>query len=376
MNIGEKIKKLRIGHEESQQKLAEELNVSFQSVSKWENNQSYPEISMLKLIAQHYQVSVDYLVNDNIENGEEGRSYEIKQFDIKSSVNRISSFQVWTDFEYNDSIAPVSKLDNTRRRTGAERLSSPSDDKRMFTIAVDKEGKITYAGKQSGWSFSSPCDPYYSKSSLENSRMECFILQPTYMRYDPSKQESWFHCNDYEFVIPKDGFVMVFNPYDSKYVKIFDTILGKTIADRELSHEYKKRAIIPENFITYDIMDDELNYVKIELLDDETIRITYPEPVERKIHLNDEFTFSDLKEYIDKEIDRKLSSLDLTQGKNVGNDKTLGGLLDIGEDISDELENFNDLLIDLNVLLEEVLSSSTQKEELKAKIEALKLMKE
>lgn len=47
-------------------------------------------------------------------------------------------------------------------------------------------------------------------------------------------------------------------------------------------------------------------------------------------------------------------------------------LLDIRENIGDELENFINLLVDLNILLEGILSLSIQKQ-LKANIETLGL---
>lgn len=361
MNLGKKIKELRISHEESQQKLAEVLNVSFQSVSKWENNQSCPEISMLKLISEHYDVSVDYLINDKLKK-DVPQNLKLKQLIIKSTVNRISSFQVWTDFEYHQSIAPLSKLSDTRRRTGAQRLNSPSDDSNMFTIAVDKEGRISYAGKKSGWSYSSPCDAYYSKSSLENSRMECFILQPTYLRYDTKNRDSWFHCNDYEFVIPENGFVMVFNPNDCNYSKIFDVILERIIANRGLQYEYKQRIIKPEDFITYDLMDDELKEIKIELLEDEKIQITYPQVLEQEVEFKEGLTLTELKEYIDKSIERKLSLLKLQTNVNTEPNENLVNRV---QDVLDELE-------DLNELLEEFLSDDDGWKDI---VDALKVLK-
>ena len=47
MELGNKIKTLRLKAGLTQEKLADELNVSFQTVSKWENNVCAPDISML-----------------------------------------------------------------------------------------------------------------------------------------------------------------------------------------------------------------------------------------------------------------------------------------------------------------------------------------
>lgn len=47
MELGNKIKTLRLKAGLTQEKLADQLNVSFQTVSKWENNVCAPDISML-----------------------------------------------------------------------------------------------------------------------------------------------------------------------------------------------------------------------------------------------------------------------------------------------------------------------------------------
>lgn len=51
MNIGEIIYKKRTELGLTQAQLARELNVSFQSVSKWENNAAYPDIEKLPELA-------------------------------------------------------------------------------------------------------------------------------------------------------------------------------------------------------------------------------------------------------------------------------------------------------------------------------------
>lgn len=47
----------------TQQQVADKLNVSDKTVSKWECNEGYPEISMLPVIAELYSVSVDELLH-------------------------------------------------------------------------------------------------------------------------------------------------------------------------------------------------------------------------------------------------------------------------------------------------------------------------
>ncbi|MBR5515144.1 MAG: helix-turn-helix transcriptional regulator [Clostridia bacterium] len=60
-NIGINIKELRQKANMTQNMLAEKLGVSFQSVSRWETGTSYPDITLLPLIASVFDVTIDSL---------------------------------------------------------------------------------------------------------------------------------------------------------------------------------------------------------------------------------------------------------------------------------------------------------------------------
>ena len=77
-NLGSKIKELRIAENLTQERLAEELNVSFQSISRWENGISTPDISLIPVIARYFGVSTDYLFGLQDEESEITRS-ELEQ---------------------------------------------------------------------------------------------------------------------------------------------------------------------------------------------------------------------------------------------------------------------------------------------------------
>lgn len=55
-------KELRLEKGLSQEKIAEELDVSPALISKWENNLSTPDPMMLDYIADYFNVSTDYLI--------------------------------------------------------------------------------------------------------------------------------------------------------------------------------------------------------------------------------------------------------------------------------------------------------------------------
>ncbi len=61
--IGKKIKVLRKTKGVTQEQLGEVLSVSSQSISKWENNLSAPDIELLPIIARYFGITMDELFN-------------------------------------------------------------------------------------------------------------------------------------------------------------------------------------------------------------------------------------------------------------------------------------------------------------------------
>lgn len=67
MKLADKIIKLRKQFGWSQEELAEKLNVSRQSVSKWEGALSIPDLNRIIKLGEIFGVSTDYLLKDDIE---------------------------------------------------------------------------------------------------------------------------------------------------------------------------------------------------------------------------------------------------------------------------------------------------------------------
>lgn len=65
MTLGSKLQKLRKSRSLSQEAFAAIMNVSRQSVSKWELDQTYPEINKLIEIADFFNISLDELLREN-----------------------------------------------------------------------------------------------------------------------------------------------------------------------------------------------------------------------------------------------------------------------------------------------------------------------
>ena len=62
MNIGSRLKQLRIEYGILQKDLAEQLNLSQQTISLYESNRRQPDYNTLKTIAKFFNVSTDYIL--------------------------------------------------------------------------------------------------------------------------------------------------------------------------------------------------------------------------------------------------------------------------------------------------------------------------
>ena len=89
MNLGERIYKLRSERNLSQDDLAEILDVSRQTISKWENNNAVPELSKLIKMSELFQVSLDDLVKENSTSDMD--SYNTNLASLKEPHNTLST---------------------------------------------------------------------------------------------------------------------------------------------------------------------------------------------------------------------------------------------------------------------------------------------
>ena len=87
--LGKRIADLRHKKGLKQEELAEKLGVSAQAVSKWENDQTCPDISLLPTLAKILGVSVDQLLTGQKEEPSVKVLPENERKDIKSMILRI-----------------------------------------------------------------------------------------------------------------------------------------------------------------------------------------------------------------------------------------------------------------------------------------------
>lgn len=122
MTFGEKLLKLRSDAGLSQDKLAEMLEVSRQSVSKWERDEAMPDTDKIVLISKIFSVSTDSLLKDEdeIKTAGEGTDGKVKEetaqitSDAVSAANGdseddVKSFEKGSFMDFLDEIVKVIK---------------------------------------------------------------------------------------------------------------------------------------------------------------------------------------------------------------------------------------------------------------------------
>jgi len=93
MTIGEKIAHLRILSHISQEALAEKLNVSRQSISKWELGEAMPQLNKIPMLCSIFNVSTDELLRDEISFPTEEEKKSASHTEIKNKYFGTDGFR-------------------------------------------------------------------------------------------------------------------------------------------------------------------------------------------------------------------------------------------------------------------------------------------
>lgn len=90
MQLGEKIKHLRQSNKMSQSDLANSLHVSYQAISNWERNKSYPDKENIIMISNLFNIPLDELMRD--EQKYTPRSNSLIKYNLQNIVILIGAF--------------------------------------------------------------------------------------------------------------------------------------------------------------------------------------------------------------------------------------------------------------------------------------------
>ena len=91
--ISENIKKFRIVRGYTQSDLAALLSVSPQAVSRWENGQAFPDITLLPRLAKHLNVTIDEIMGSEEQRSEclKKEAFERKMANIDDESERVNN---------------------------------------------------------------------------------------------------------------------------------------------------------------------------------------------------------------------------------------------------------------------------------------------
>ncbi|MBQ1257554.1 MAG: helix-turn-helix domain-containing protein [Clostridia bacterium] len=107
MSIGKKIKQLRLKASFTQEQLAENLGVSPQAVSKWENEVTMPDITLLPLFSEVFGVTIDDMFDLTVDQ-------RLKRIENRMLVEEEFEFDVFR--EYRDYLSDQLKKHTDRQR--------------------------------------------------------------------------------------------------------------------------------------------------------------------------------------------------------------------------------------------------------------------
>lgn len=103
MSLGNKIADVRKAKNMTQEQLAELMSVTRQSISRWESNQSTPEMEKIVYLAEILEVSCDYLLKDNYKKPEtknqSGNSITRLLYGLKGKRVRLSFYSDEVDYD-------------------------------------------------------------------------------------------------------------------------------------------------------------------------------------------------------------------------------------------------------------------------------------
>jgi len=108
MNIGDKIYELRKRDNLSQEQLAEKIEVSRQTISKWELSETLPDIKQAKKISQLFNISLDELVNSNDEEKNYEDIWKNILIKIKDNKTLLGYLEIAKFIKYQDNFVYVS----------------------------------------------------------------------------------------------------------------------------------------------------------------------------------------------------------------------------------------------------------------------------
>lgn len=324
-SIGIKIKDLRNLKNETQKDLADALNITYQSISKWENEINTPSIDCLKQLAVHFGVDINYFLE--VDNG--NKDYD--EFIINPKINEEAPIMLWTDFLYNKTIAPESLVNKGFNVPGKRYLKTHPSPKDYLVIAVDMTNEICFLSKHLNY-FLPTCGPdgfFYSKIDGMKHNNPCLVVESTY--------DNRRGCKDFEFVIPKDGFLLAL-PWNAVEARSLVEFIVPNRLKKIVKYDYNRLVSLNnqyptfnKSFFTEHIYIGELSNIKVLLKENSVVFVKPKEEYteEEQYFQNDLHIWEEI-EKLNLRIDALQSDIDdLKEGLGDSLKEAIGDLITI-----------------------------------------------
>lgn len=128
--IGQNLKNFRKARNLTQEEVAKHLGISFQSISKWERNDGYPDITMLPVLAHYYGVTIDELIGmHELESAQALEEINKQWEENRSNNNHSANVQLMRDAL---KLYPNNALLLVQLSASLERLDGTESEKREY----------------------------------------------------------------------------------------------------------------------------------------------------------------------------------------------------------------------------------------------------
>ena len=150
LTLGDNIRTFRRAMDMTQEQLAEQLGVSFQSVSRWENGTTYPDMELLPALARIFSVTVDALLGMSDE--ERQKNFEEIKKKLRNAVyaeekDESAIVAVLREMrrDYSEFFCKDSYYFDDLRDSGAYRLPAVMEEMRMIFEYVQTHSSNNFA---------------------------------------------------------------------------------------------------------------------------------------------------------------------------------------------------------------------------------------
>ena len=159
MNIGKKIKTFRIAKSVTQEALAQELGVTAQAVSRWENGAAMPDIALLPALSVYFGVRIDdfFELSDEAQQERICNMTETEEFIPRADFDHAERYlkdRLAMDPHDSESLTTLAALYN-HRAEGYHRRAEALCKRALEVAPTEKAGHslLSYASRLKSFNF-------------------------------------------------------------------------------------------------------------------------------------------------------------------------------------------------------------------------------